>query len=151
MAITLSYSCSCGFHSGILDDAQKHANWEGHYVDVSGCMTPTVETPLKLKGDITAQARAKAKDAAIMRAARDRGLLKIVAAVCVTATVAFSSSACGAPLSPKDAEVGQVVRQEVYFREASTGKCLRFQQEALGNKWVLWKVVETSRCERKVR
>lgn len=117
MAITMSYSCSCGFHTGILDDAQKHANWEGHYLDIHGCLSPTVETPLKLKGDITAQARAKARDAAILRAARDRGLLKrVVAAVCVAATVGFG--ACSFDVEVKSDSITRNCRDVGEYRYA---------------------------------
>lgn len=74
MAITMDYRCTqCSYASALLDDAQAHANDTTHTLRIHGSLTPN-----KIIYDIVAIERAaerKMRDAAIMREARDRGLL----------------------------------------------------------------------------
>jgi hypothetical protein len=76
MAISLHYTCECGATTAHLDEAQAHANEDGHVVRVSGTLTSNV--PVISATAIAKAAEGKARDAAILRAARDRGLLKAV-------------------------------------------------------------------------
>lgn len=71
--ISMTYSCKCGFKSSVLDDAQGHADEEGHNVDLVGSITPrTIQFDTHA---IELSAARKARESEIMRQARDRGLL----------------------------------------------------------------------------
>ena len=77
MAIRLAYTCkdcSALRHSQQMDEAQKHANETDHEIMVSGVLTST--KPKISPGAIAESAAQKLRDGAVMRAARDRGLLK---------------------------------------------------------------------------
>lgn len=71
--MTMTYSCSCGWRSGLLNDAQDHANANGHVVSITGSITSNI--PQVDATAIAEAARARATEAEIMRRARDRGLL----------------------------------------------------------------------------
>lgn len=70
--ISLTYFCKCGWRSPVLDNAQAHADTTGHVVTVTGSITSTKTFDAK---QIAKTAAEKAREAAILRAARDRGLL----------------------------------------------------------------------------
>ena len=75
MSIRLSYCCTkCRFgDTGILDDAQAHANATGHEVQIRG--TLTANKLIISPEAIAAAAEKKLREAEILRQARDRGLL----------------------------------------------------------------------------
>jgi hypothetical protein len=73
MAITLFYACKCGFSSGALEKAEQHAQTTSHVVNITGTLTPKITLDVEA---ISASAAEKARDSAVLRAARDRGLLK---------------------------------------------------------------------------
>lgn len=73
--ISMSYSCRCGWRSAVLNDAQDHANSTFHHVDLHGFITPN-KLPVANTQSIEEAARKRAKESAILRAARDKGLLK---------------------------------------------------------------------------
>lgn len=74
MAISMAYECTgCDFDSYQLQDAQAHANRTGHVVAISGSLTANV-----VQFDQVAIAKAaeqKARDEAILREGRRRGIL----------------------------------------------------------------------------
>lgn len=72
--ISLNYVCRCGWKSGILDSAQAHANATSHTVSVQGTITSNKPDEPVLT-TIADRAKNTAREAAILRAARDRGLL----------------------------------------------------------------------------
>lgn len=74
--ITLNYSCKCGYVSSILDDAQKHVNATRHHIDVSGFLTPNITLVKAAQEGAPEAVKERARENAILRAARDRGLLK---------------------------------------------------------------------------
>lgn len=76
--IQLSYRCACGAKTSDLDTAQKHADATGHVVTISGSMTS--REPVVSSTKIAESAERKMREAAILRLARDRGLLKVVRA-----------------------------------------------------------------------
>lgn len=72
--INLTYACSrCPFKTGVLDLAQLHANNTKHAVSVHGTITAQV-TEL-VEGKTNAAAVTRAREAVIMRIARDKGLV----------------------------------------------------------------------------
>ena len=71
--ISLTYSCTCGFKTPILTSAQEHADTTQHVVEVRGSIT-SQKRPKAVQ--IEQAARDRALNAAILRAARDRGLIK---------------------------------------------------------------------------
>lgn len=74
MAIQMTYACTeCAFKTVELDAAQLHADRQQHVVGIRG--TITARAPLFDKEQIEASAREKAFNSALLRAARDRGLL----------------------------------------------------------------------------
>lgn len=75
--ISLLYLCaSCAqFETSDLDSAQRHADTTGHTVRVSGTITPRVYRQTNTLFDSAATSD-KVRDNAVLRAARDRGLLK---------------------------------------------------------------------------
>ena len=73
--ISLRYSCACGFATGVLNDAQDHANATEHHVQITGFMTANKAPVADLRA-LEERARTKARENEIMRRARDRGLLK---------------------------------------------------------------------------
>lgn len=72
--IRMSYSCACGMNTARLEEAQGHADETGHVVRIAGEVTTRI--PQVDATAIEASARARATEAEILRAARDRGLLK---------------------------------------------------------------------------
>lgn len=73
--IKMTYSCKCGWESGVLDEAQQHANHnKEHIVDIRG----TITFQDKCKADkefIEQEMRKRATDAEIMRRAREKGFI----------------------------------------------------------------------------
>lgn len=74
--INLTYSCSCGFNSGVLNDAQDHANRMFHRLSIQGTLTADPRS-VKSKYDATESAKIKAREMEIMRRAKEKGLLKV--------------------------------------------------------------------------
>lgn len=75
--ISLNYACSkCTFKTSVLTDAQDHSNDTRHHITLSGFMSPNQEPKSTVVYDPEAAHMKRAKDAAIMRAARDKGLVK---------------------------------------------------------------------------
>lgn len=74
MSIRLTYSCTCGYATPILDNAQKHADSTGHTVDVRGTITERNDVASVKAIDASDQIRKKARELEIMRVARARGL-----------------------------------------------------------------------------
>lgn len=72
--ISLTYSCTCGFKTAILTAAQEHADQTQHIIDIRGSLT--AQKPPKADTAIEKSARDRALRNAILRAARDRGLIK---------------------------------------------------------------------------
>lgn len=73
--ITLTYSCKCGWQSVILDDAQEHSNLTRHKVEIVGSLTPNKAIPTTYV-DIEERARARARESAILRIAKEKGLVR---------------------------------------------------------------------------
>lgn len=74
MAIHMVYECGCGYSSHILNDAQAHANTTGHPVRIVGSLTANVQFFDTVAIEKAAEQRAR--DSAVMRAAKERGLLR---------------------------------------------------------------------------
>lgn len=74
--ISLSYSCSkCEYSTGVLNDAQEHSNSTQHHIKVQGFLTPTT-TPVADLDSLRQNAAVKRmRESAILRLARDKGLL----------------------------------------------------------------------------
>lgn len=73
--IALTYACSCGWRSPVLDDAQEHADETTHIVQVRGTITAR-ELVSKRNIGIDERARLKARELEIMRRARAMGVVK---------------------------------------------------------------------------
>ena len=75
MAINLFYECTtCDFQSSSLEDAQRHADEREHTISIEGTLTARPNSTANILSIEQAAAR-KAREAAILRAARDRNLL----------------------------------------------------------------------------
>ena len=73
--LRMYYACvSCKDRLTTLTDAQRHADASGHVVTIRGDVLPSDNVADLKKLDASDQARRKAHDAAVLRAARDRGL-----------------------------------------------------------------------------
>lgn len=74
--ISMSYSCTkCEFRSALLEDAQEHANSTRHHLDIKGFISPN-GLPKSVDARIELQARERAKQSAILRLAKERGLVR---------------------------------------------------------------------------
>lgn len=79
--ISMTYRCSCGYATGILDNAQMHADDHlsnpKHRVAISGFISgrPKPLSAHKSPERIEAAARTKVYEAEILRAARDKKLV----------------------------------------------------------------------------
>jgi hypothetical protein len=78
VAITLFYYCDCGMDTATLDVAQQHANDHRndptHVVRVEGTITANAAAVADVV-QIEQAAAQRLRESAIMRAARDKGLL----------------------------------------------------------------------------
>jgi hypothetical protein len=75
MGLRLDYRCeTCSYRSGMLSDAQTHANDTQHNIAVIGQMTPEMNT-LKVSDALTPQLAAKVREQAILRLAKQRNLV----------------------------------------------------------------------------
>lgn len=71
--ISMSYACKCGWESYVLSDAQDHADKEQHSVAIRGFISPRVDPRSATTAEVV---KKKAFDQAVLRAAKERGLLK---------------------------------------------------------------------------
>lgn len=71
--ITMSYACKCGYATGVLDAAQQHSNATRHHVEIHGFLTPNAVPAII--GPTPEAIKQKLREAAILRAAREKGLL----------------------------------------------------------------------------
>ncbi len=74
MPIQMTYRCNCGYATPILDNAIKHSNTTRHTVMITGGITPSEESRV-WKYDADASAMQRAREAAILRTAKERGLI----------------------------------------------------------------------------
>lgn len=74
--ISLYYSCSkCEYSTGVLNDAQEHSNSTQHHIHIKGFLTPTTAPVADLETLRHNAAVKRMKESAILRIARDKGLL----------------------------------------------------------------------------
>lgn len=75
--ISMTYLCTqCEFKTGVLNDAQEHANATTHSVEINGFITTNKVVGDFVRIETSQKIKDHARELEIMRRAREKGLVR---------------------------------------------------------------------------